>query len=241
MNNMGDKYISVNGLGDIIVRSNSRAKRFIFRVRDNQLHMTVPKLASEKEMYQAVSSMYDKLKGLLDKHQNPQINLDFKINTDFFKLHIEEGDRDRFLAKSELGQMIIIAPKGVNFEDEKLQSRLQKVIIEALRRNAKIILPPKLYMFARKHNISYQQIKINTSQGRWGSCSGRKNINLSAYLILLPEHLIDYVILHELSHIEEMNHSKRFWSQLDKLTLGKAKELNEELKNYSTSIFTYQG
>ena len=113
---------------------------------------------------------------------------------------------------------------------------MRKVIEEALRRNAKIILPPRLYMLSQKHNLPYQSVKINSSCGRWGSCSARRNINLSFYLVLLPKHLIDYVLLHELSHTREMNHGERFWALLDELTEGKAQALRKELKQYRTEI-----
>ena len=79
-------------------------------------------------------------------------------------------------------------------------------------------------------------MKINSSKGRWGSCSARKAINLSYYLVLLPKHLIDYVLLHELCHTREMNHGERFWALLNSVTDGKALELREELKQYKTEI-----
>ena len=114
--------------------------------------------------------------------------------------------------------------------------RIGKVIEEALRRNAKIILPPRLYMLSEKHRLPYESVQINSSRGRWGSCSSRKKINLSYFLVLLPKHLIDYVLLHELCHTCEMNHGDRFWDLLNGLTDGKALELREELKRYKTEI-----
>lgn len=231
------KVLYYEGLGDVFVSENVRARRFIFRVRNNQLHMTAPKYSSEKEIKEAISKMFDKLKTLLDRAQDPIIDLDFKIESHFFKFSIVEGKDSKFLARSELGKLQVIAPRETNFNDEALQAWLKKVIIEALRRNAKIILPPKLYMFSNRYQISYNKVKISTSVGRWGSCSGQKNINLSVYLMLLPEHLIDYVLLHELAHLKEMNHSDAFWIHLDNLTGGKAKKLDKELKHYRTSIY----
>lgn len=162
--------------------------------------------------------------------------MDYRIDTEFFKLTLVSGQRERFLSRSELGEMQIICPPDADFSDENLQAWLRKVIEEALRRNAKIILPPRLYMLSMQHNLPYKSVKINSSSGRWGSCSTRGNINLSYYLVLLPKHLIDYVLLHELAHTREMNHGKRFWALLDRMTDGRAQALRTELRKYKTEI-----
>jgi predicted metal-dependent hydrolase len=89
---------------------------------------------------------------------------------------------------------------------------------------------------SKQCGLPYSSVKINSSQGRWGSCSARKDINLSYYLVLLPSHLIDYVLLHELCHTREMNHSERFWVLLNQFTEGKALALRGELRKYRTEI-----
>ena len=132
--------------------------------------------------------------------------------------------------------MEIVCPPHADFTDEKLQSWLHKVIEESLRRNAKSILPSRLASLSKQCGLPYSSVKINSSQGRWGSCSARKDINLSYYLVLLPSHLIDYVLLHELCHTCEMNHSERFWVLLNQFTEGKALALRGELRKYRTEI-----
>lgn len=237
MPNSKDQSLFVEGLGQIRVRYNSRAKRFVFRVKDNELVMTAPRYSTTREQLKAIDTMFNELQSLLDRSAEPLIDLNYKIDTTYFKLQIKQGTGKQFLAQSELGSMVIAAPAEVDFENKDLQAWLKKVIIEALRRNAKIILPPRLYMLAKRNNITYDRVRINTSKGRWGSCSQKKSINLSAYLVLLPEHLIDYVLLHELAHIDHMDHSEHFWNRLDLLTNNQALELNAELKKYKTSLF----
>ena len=101
-----------------------------------------------------------------------------------------------------------------------------------LRQQAKEYLPKELERLANEHNFSFQSIKIRKSKTRWGSCSSKGIINLSFDLMHLPKHLIEYVLLHELCHTIEMNHSVKFWTLLDKYTNGKAKELRKEIRNY---------
>ncbi|MDR0505903.1 MAG: M48 family metallopeptidase [Dysgonamonadaceae bacterium] len=101
-----------------------------------------------------------------------------------------------------------------------------------LRKQAQAILPDELARLAKKHGFHYNSVKIRKSKTRWGSCSSKKVINLSLFLALLPAHLIEYVLLHELCHTVQMNHSPAFWNLLNSCTDGKSKELRKELKNY---------
>lgn len=219
-------------LGCLSVRVNARARRLTFRAGEGGIRVIVPPGTSEAEVRNAVEQLRPRLKAALQKQSRPLIDLDYRIDAEFFKLSLVGGKRDRFLAHSELGEMRIVCPPEADFADRKLQAWLRKVIEEALRRNAKIILPPRLYALSLRHGLSYRSVKINSSSGRWGSCSTSGNINLSYFLVLLPGHLIDYVLLHELAHTREMNHGERFWRLLDSMTDGRAQALRDELRTY---------
>lgn len=231
-----EKILEDKELGPLVIRVNPRAKRLTFRAKSDAIYVSVPSGTTSKEITDAINQLREKLRGLKEKVVRPLIDLDYRIDTEYFKLSLISGQRDKFLAHSELGEMRIVCPPSANFADEQLQEWLHKVIEEALRRNAKIILPMRLYQLSGEHNLSYKSAKINSSRGRWGSCSARKAINLSYFLVLLPPHLIDYVLLHELCHTREMNHGDRFWALLNSMTDGKAFELREELKRYKTEI-----
>ena len=104
--------------------------------------------------------------------------------------------------------------------------------LKALRKKALEYLPDRLRIIAGLHGFTYVSIRISKSKSRWGSCSSKKTISLSLFLMQLPSHLIDYVILHELCHTVEMNHSHKFWELLDKVCDGKAKTLRKELRTF---------
>lgn len=231
-----EKILEDKELGPLVIRVNPRAKRLTFRAKSDAIYVSVPSGTTSKEITDAINQLREKLRGLKEKVVRPLIDLDYRIDTEYFKLSLISGQRDKFLAHSELGEMRIVCPPSANFADEQLQEWLHKVIEEALRRNAKIILPMRLYQLSGEHNLPYKSVKINSSRGRWGSCSARKAINLSYFLVLLPQHLIDYVLLHELCHTREMNHGDRFWALLNSMTDGKAFELREELKSYKTEL-----
>ena len=218
-----DEIIEDKELGTLVIRVNARARSLVFRTKNDAIYVSVPPGTTSADVTNAIDQLRVKLRGLKEKVVRPLIDLNYHIDTEYFKLSLVSGQRD-------------ICPPTADFADENLQVWLRKVIEEALRRNAKIILPPRLYMLSEQHKLPYKSVKINSSRGRWGSCSARKAINLSYFLVLLPKHLIDYVLLHELSHTREMNHGDRFWALLNSMTGGKAFELREELKKYKTDI-----
>lgn len=77
-------------------------------------------------------------------------------------------------------------------------------------------IPPKVRQFAAEMGVSYGQITIRNQRTRWGSCSGRKNLNFNCLLLLVPEPVMDYVIVHELCHLIHLDHSKAFWATVEK-------------------------
>ena len=233
---MQSKELFDNNLGRLLVKVNARARSIILRTRTDGIYITVPPGVSEREVLRAVEKFRERLLKEKSKVVKRKIDLDFKINTEYFKLNLIKGNHAKFLAHTELGNMNIICPPTADFADENLQTWLNKVVEEAIRKNAKAVLPSRLKKLSVKFDLPYELVRINSSKGRWGSCSIRKHINLSYYLILLPSHLIDYVLLHELCHTKEMNHSDRFWSLLDKFTEGRALELRAELRKYKTEI-----
>ncbi len=115
----------------------------------------------------------------------------------------------------------------------KVPQTKTKIDRKELKKQAKNILPQMLTELAKKHNFSYNRLFLRDSTTRWGSCSSKNNINLSIKLVLLPEHLREYVILHELNHLKYRGHQKDFWDSLSILCGTEAKLLQKELKNYS--------
>lgn len=92
--------------------------------------------------------------------------------------------------------------------------RLTAEQLERLAEEAKAYLPQRVRYYAGKMSVSYGRITIRNQRTRWGSCSGKGNLNFNCLLMLMPEAVIDYVVVHELCHRIEMNHSKRFWDQV---------------------------
>ena len=231
-----DRIISDKELGQLIVRENPRVKRLIFRTKKDAIYVSVPTGTAAQEVDRAIETLRSKLLVTKQKQVHKLIDLDYRIDAANFKLSFVVGEYRQFLVRSTLDGVQIVCPPQTNFEDDRLQVWLNKVVEEALRHKAKIVLPAQLHALSQHYHLPFQGVKINASKGRWGSCSSSKNINLSFFLLLLPQHLIDYVLLHELCHTCEMNHGDRFWQLLDKLTQGRALQLRDELRKQATTL-----
>ncbi len=89
--------------------------------------------------------------------------------------------------------------------------------IEALAARAKQVIPERVAHFAPLVGVSYGNITIRNQRTRWGSCSSKGNLNFNCLLMLTPPEILDYVVVHELCHRKEMNHSARFWAQVERI------------------------
>ncbi len=99
------------------------------------------------------------------------------------------------------------------------------------RTRARARLIARLNHLAAFYGFEYNKVAIRNQKTRWGSCSDKNNINLNMHLVRLPDHLIDYVIVHELLHTRIKNHTKRFWSELARY-VPDPKACQKELRNY---------
>jgi predicted metal-dependent hydrolase len=174
------KIIADPQLGEVLFRKNNNAKKYIIRIKQNRVTVTIPYRGSYKD----ASTFFQKNRMLL-------IQKSTEINT----------------------------KESIPYQDA------------ILRHQAQLFLPGELERLAKEHGFVYKEVKIRKSRTRWGSCSSKGTISLSIYLMLLPPHLIEYVLLHELCHTIEMNHSPAFWALMDKHTDGKSKELKKEIRD----------
>lgn len=84
--------------------------------------------------------------------------------------------------------------------------------VKILKERAREIIEPILEYYSAKMGVSYERVSINSAKTRFGSCSSKKTLNFSFRLALYPYEAIEYVCVHELAHLKEMNHSKKFWA-----------------------------
>ena len=89
--------------------------------------------------------------------------------------------------------------------------------IEQLREQARKLITERVRCYAPIIGVTYGQIAIRTQHTRWGSCSSKGNLNFNCLLALVPPEVLDYVVVHELCHRKELNHSDRFWKEVERI------------------------
>ncbi len=221
-------------LGPVLIRSNVRAKNIIARRKEDKIHLTVPYGFDFKRLPRILDEMRPRLIKVAITPE-PLITEESVIDTFTFKARISRTDKMKNVQMGlRDGELTIFIPEDLAIMSRQLQDRIKEMIRNVLRHEAKRVLPQKVAYWAKKFNLQFSQVKINKSTSRWGSCSLQKNINLSFYMMLLPEKLIDYVVLHELAHTVEMNHGEKFWELLSKLCGEDARAISRSVRKFNS-------
>lgn len=117
----------------------------------------------------------------------------------------------------------------------KPASKMSPEEVRELADRALTYIPERVRYFAPIVGVDYGRITIRNQKTRWGSCSSKGNLNFNCFLMLTPPEVIDYVVVHELCHRKEMNHSKAYWNEVARVLPGYKKQV-EWMKKYGAGI-----
>lgn len=229
------KVIEITGIGEVTLRKSARAKRLILKITAEGKPVAtvpsyVPYLVAERfvRQNQAWFLEHKATKPTLRLYEGKQIGKTHRLT--FIKKQISKP------SSRIQGQHITVSyPQTANITDPDVQTEAKKAAMRALKRQAEAYLPGVLHSLANKYDYSYREIRIKTTQSRWGSCSNKKIINLSVWLMQLPDELVEYVICHELTHLNHMHHQAAFWEELERM-IPNYKIRRKVLKTYSPAL-----
>lgn len=120
---------------------------------------------------------------------------------------IVNADRKRIMVKKQAGKLLVVSPAA----DKEM---IKKAMIKWYREQARELLTDKVDYYRKFINKPIGEIRIKEQKSRWGSCSARGNLNFNWKIVMAPDEIIDYLVVHELCHLLHMNHSKDFWQSV---------------------------
>ena len=226
------QIISDKDFGKIHFVVRRSARNITMRVKEDGLHVTTPPYRSITALLEAIAPFRERLRNVCSEVKPKPFDLNFSIEAECFRLKLETSPLKNFTVSMRDETVVIACPAHADFTTDRVQTLVKNAVMRAMRKKAEEYLPPLVQYWSSLFDLPYNKVTISKARSRWGSCSSKRDISLSFYLMLLPAHLMDYVILHELAHTREMNHGPRFWDLLNRMTDGKALALRKELRTY---------
>jgi len=202
--------------GKITIMRSVRARQVKIRVApDGTLKASLPLYAPILLVRHLLKTSRSEIRAILIQSK-PEY--DYKNGMQIGKSHtliIQSTDGQSFNVSIHGQQIIVRLPVDKDLEDAIISREIRDKVISALRIEAKSYLPKRLHFLAQKFSCSYDRVRFSHASGRWGSCSSNGTISLNIALMKLPFELIDYILIHELSHTKQMNHSSAFWNLVE--------------------------
>lgn len=199
--------------GPITIRRSSRSSHVKISVAPNgTLRASLPLYTPIFMLKRLIKSSRDELRKMITV-QRPTYELENgmaigKSHT----LVVTHTEKATVTVSRHKQQIIASLPTGSTLNDPDVIVKIREVMTNALRVEAKSYLPKRLAFLAHDMDCDYERVRFSHASGRWGSCSSSGTISLNIALMKLPHELIDYVLIHELCHTKQMNHSDKFWA-----------------------------
>ena len=232
--------IEIPGIGEIKVRRSANIKYLRIRMAPGRgVWVSVPYGVSRK---QAEKFLNDSREWILQNCKDMKVNeqdtgvghrIGAEIKTKLHNLKIEETEEEKPFYRIEKEVIALFVPKKVVFD--RVKKVVQQFLLEIYALEARQYLPQRVRFYAAKYGFKFGKLTFRNNISNWGSCSFENNISLNIKLMKLPDELIDYVILHELCHTKEKNHSAAFWKTVKSVCPDYAL-LRAGLRKYNTRV-----
>ncbi len=210
------KQIDVPGIGVIKVVKSLQAKSIrLTLTQSGDIRVTMPKWLPYASAVSFAKSHGD---WIARKKQNLPKSVTFNDGQRVGKLHSiyyeTVGVSATVSSRVTATKVIIKRRSNEPINSDAVQGRTLKAVHRALKKEAEQLIPPRVKKYADEHGFSFRSISAKQLKRRWGSCDSHKNLVFNFFLMDLPWECIDYVIMHELTHTEHMNHGPDFWARL---------------------------
>ncbi|MFZ3100756.1 MAG: SprT family zinc-dependent metalloprotease [Desulfitobacteriaceae bacterium] len=199
-------------------RISTRAQRIIISIIRGQVKVSVPRGVTDRQVEKFVLTKQEWIYEHWRQYQAQQtlrVQKEYKSGQEFpyrgrnLTILVEEYDGKTIGVKLIQNTLGIYFPKTTPLEERSRY--IKEALIYWYKTQARIIFQDKLDHYAAIMGVEYKGLRIKEQKTKWGSCSARGNINLNWKVVMAPEAVIDYLIIHELAHLKFLNHSQDFW------------------------------
>lgn len=232
---MATKSIAVEGIGLVTFVKSTRNRSIRLTVRDGTVRVSLPYWTPYAIANAFVLQHMPWVKAELAKRQVALFEDGQKIGKRHNLSLMSVPTTDAATSRVTALRIIVKYHPEENPSDATVQTRVKKAVLRALKKEAEQLLPPRLDVLARTHGFTYQGFAVKQLKRRWGSCDSHKNLVFNLYLMQTPWECIDYVLCHELTHTEHMNHGALFWERLTSAS-PRARDLRRQLNTFRPMI-----
>lgn len=227
---MSQKIVEIEGIGPVVLAKRRGTRNLRLSIRpDGRVRVGMPRWAPYSAGIDFARSRRDWIQVHLASNSPVLLADGHRIGKSYRLQIVNQPAAQRTSTRVAANLISISSPHP--HHSSHVQRAAQIACERALRREADRLLNQRLTKLASDHGFTYSGIKVKRLTSRWGSCSDKKLITLNYFLVQLPWHLIDYVIVHELAHTRHLDHSREFWQTVEAI-LPDAKLLLREIKNY---------
>ena len=205
------------------VRTSKRAKRISLRYSlRNGLEVVYPRSLQQPTPEALLLEQSDWILSAVEKFSDAQALLprrEYREGEVFFfrgasyKLQLERSPAQFKICVRLADRFLTVAVPNPPSNAEK--EDIREAVKGYYRQEAQRYLPKRVRELAETHGFKYERVRIKNQKTRWGSCSAKRNINLNLRLMMAPDAAIEYVIIHELCHLRELNHTPAFWALVE--------------------------
>ena len=191
-------------------KESKRASKISLMANINGFFLTVPVNFNEANLHNFLHNKKTWITKTYEYYKKFNSNFGKKYDDKFYLYYL--GQKYKVdIAKDVINNAIISSSINKITFHVLNKKNYKKYIKNWYLTQTSIIINERIKIFSTLMNVKYTKIKIKDNSTRWGSCSSKGNLNFSLYLVAFPMSIIDYVIIHELAHLKEFNHSKKFW------------------------------
>lgn len=231
---MAQKIVNITDIGPVVLQKRTNTNSIRLHIRGSRVKATMP---SRLPYSMAEKFVVSKKDWIIKNLQPIQLLSDGCYIGKNHRISVKHKEMLRPTTRVNQKQINVSLPIGLEISNSEAQKVITNAAERALKQETEQLVAPRLQDLAFEHGYNVKAVSSKRLRSRWGSCDTHANIVINSYIVQLPWELIDYVLIHELAHINHLNHGPGFWSEVESI-LPDYKLRRQQLKQHSPHVIT---